>query len=120
MQEICRRKDQKEPYAAHCHAGGIIKLDQPAQGDRRNDAGDSGDKKSSNKITSGDVSNQTHRPWKQWVKREGTIPCAVTKFCDFSVISEIPLVPYLKPIVRAWLGPVPKHGITLHANEEQK
>src|SRR5260370_1001697 len=103
----------------HRQDAGKIKLDEPAQSDRRNDGRDTGDKKPGNKITCGDVSNQTHQPWKQWIKREGTVTnavCAVTKFRNFSVIFKIPLVPYLKPLVGLWLVAIPKHGIPLHAN----
>src|SRR5438552_4222634 len=120
MKKICRRKNEKEPYAPHRNIAGVIKLNKSSQQDRCDNASDTRDDERRSKITSTEISNKTNQPRKQRIKGDGAVLSAVTKFCDLLVIPEIPLVPYLKPLVWAWRVPIPKHGIALDSDQEEQ
>src|SRR5205807_10105771 len=94
MKKVCRRKNEKEPYAAHRNAGRMIHLNESSQQNGCRNTSDARDDKPGSKIISADIGNRANQPWKQRIKHKRAVGRAVSELRDFLIIPEIPLIPY--------------------------
>src|SRR6266481_5490177 len=98
MKKVCRRKNEKEPYAAHRNARRMINLNESSQQNGCRNTSDARDDKPRNKIISADIGNQANQPWKQRIKHKRAVGGVISEFRDLLIIPRNPTDPIFRTI----------------------